>query len=187
VRGGLAGETYVWGHEFKPGGKFMANTYQGQIPVKDAGEEGFAGISPVRSFPPNAYGRYDMAGNVWQWCSDRYRSDYFQQQQSRNSRAARRSAPTGLARRSAAFGRAGSPSRPPQGLRVFSPESYLGCRIRNICIDYCGILRVCSHLCIISASICTGRERLLDEDAGARATSLCEPLAIVRPDGFCST
>jgi len=79
ARGGLADKTYAWGDEFKPGGKFMANTYQGQFPVKDTGDDGSAGISPVRSFPPNGYGLYDMAGNVWQWCSDWYRSDYYQQ------------------------------------------------------------------------------------------------------------
>jgi formylglycine-generating enzyme required for sulfatase activity len=78
ARGGLSGKLYAWGDEFKPGGKFMANTYQGQFPVKDLGEDGFAGIAPVRSFPPNGYGLYDMAGNVWQWCSDWYRPDYFQ-------------------------------------------------------------------------------------------------------------
>jgi formylglycine-generating enzyme len=58
------------------GGKFMANTYQGQFPVKDTGEDGFAGISPVGTFPANGY---DMAGNVWQWCNDWYRPDYFKQ------------------------------------------------------------------------------------------------------------
>ena len=79
ARGGLSGKLYAWGDEFKPGGKFMANTYQGQFPVKDTGEDGFAGIAPVKSFPPNGYGLYDMAGNVWQWCSDWYRSDYFKQ------------------------------------------------------------------------------------------------------------
>ena len=65
ARGGLSGKLYAWGDEFKPGGKFMANTYQGQFPVKDTGEHGFAGIAPVKSFPPNGYDLYDMAGNVW--------------------------------------------------------------------------------------------------------------------------
>src|SRR5208282_3900589 len=76
-RGGLSGKLYAWGDEFKPGGKWMANTYQGTFPVKDTGEDGFAGLSPVKSFPPNGYGLYDMAGNVWQWCSDWYRPDYY--------------------------------------------------------------------------------------------------------------
>jgi sulfatase modifying factor 1 len=76
ARGGLSGKNYAWGNEYKPGGKFMANTWQGQFPVKDAGEDGFAGIAPEGQFPPNGYGLYDMAGNVWQWCSDWYRPDY---------------------------------------------------------------------------------------------------------------
>jgi len=77
ARGGLSGKTYAWGDELKPGGKWMANIYQGQFPVKDTGEDGFAGLAPVAKFPPNGYGLYDMAGNVWQWCSDWYRHDYY--------------------------------------------------------------------------------------------------------------
>jgi len=79
ARGGLSGKTYSWGDQLRPGGKFMANTYQGRFPVKDTGEDGFTGLSPVKSFPPNGYGLYDMAGNVWQWCSDWYRPDYYAQ------------------------------------------------------------------------------------------------------------
>ena len=77
ARGGLTGKTYFWGDEFRPGGKWMANIYEGQFPVKDTGEDGFAGIAPVGQFPPNGYGLFDMAGNVWQWCSDWYRPDYY--------------------------------------------------------------------------------------------------------------
>jgi len=79
ARGGLSGKTYAWGDDLKPGGKWMANIYQGQFPVNDAGEDGFAGLAPVAQFPPNGYGLYDMAGNVWQWCSDWYRRDYYEQ------------------------------------------------------------------------------------------------------------
>jgi formylglycine-generating enzyme len=75
ARGGLESKRYVWGDEFKPVGKHMANTWQGQFPVTNTAEDGFVGTSPVGSFPANGYGLYDMAGNVWQWCSDWYRVD----------------------------------------------------------------------------------------------------------------
>jgi formylglycine-generating enzyme required for sulfatase activity len=76
ARGGLDRKRFNWGDEFKPGGKHQANTYQGQFPVKDNAEDGFAGTSPVKTFAPNSYGLYDMAGNVWNWCSDWYRADW---------------------------------------------------------------------------------------------------------------
>jgi formylglycine-generating enzyme required for sulfatase activity len=77
ARGGLTGKLYPWGDEFRPGGKWMANTHQGQFPSRDTASDGFAGIAPVASFPPNAYGLYDMVGNVWQWTADWYSADYY--------------------------------------------------------------------------------------------------------------
>lgn len=79
ARGGLAGKTYPWGDQMRPGGKWMANTNQGHFPDKDTADDGYAGIAPVAKFPPNPYGLYDMTGNVWQWTSDWYRADYYKQ------------------------------------------------------------------------------------------------------------
>ena len=74
ARGGLDGAVFCWGDEFTPGGRYMANTWQGRFPFQDLGADGFAGRAPVGSFPPNGYGLYDMAGNVWQWTTDWYSS-----------------------------------------------------------------------------------------------------------------
>jgi formylglycine-generating enzyme required for sulfatase activity len=79
ARGGLAGKPFVWGDSFRPSGRWMANTHQGHFPDHDTAEDGYAGIAPVAKYPPNRYGLYDMAGNVWQWTSDWYRPDYYQQ------------------------------------------------------------------------------------------------------------
>jgi len=79
ARGGLSGMPFVWGDQFRPDGKWMANTFQGKFPVKgtDKGDDGHVGIAPVAQYPPNGYGLFDMAGNVWQWTSDWYRPDYY--------------------------------------------------------------------------------------------------------------
>jgi formylglycine-generating enzyme len=79
ARGGLAGKTYPWGDQMRPGGQWMANTNQGHFPDKDTADDGYAGIAPISKFPANDYGLYDMTGNVWQWTSDWYRADYYKQ------------------------------------------------------------------------------------------------------------
>jgi len=70
ARGRLEGTEFAWGDEFTPGGRHMANTWQGDFPRQNRNEDGFERTSPVTAFPPNGYGLYDMIGNVWEWTSD---------------------------------------------------------------------------------------------------------------------
>jgi sulfatase modifying factor 1 len=72
ARGGLEAAEYAWGDEFVPGGCHMANTWQGNFPVENFLNDGFARTSPVNAFPANGYGVHDMIGNVWEWTIDWY-------------------------------------------------------------------------------------------------------------------
>ena len=72
ARGGLADTEFAWGDEFTPGGRHMANTWQGEFPRENLKSDGWARTSPVRAFPANGYGVYDMIGNVWEWTADWY-------------------------------------------------------------------------------------------------------------------
>jgi formylglycine-generating enzyme len=76
ARGGLIGTEFAWGDEFAPGGRQMANTWQGAFPHENLMTDGYERTSPVGAFPANGYGLHDMIGNVWEWTSDWYTSQH---------------------------------------------------------------------------------------------------------------
>jgi formylglycine-generating enzyme required for sulfatase activity len=125
ARGRLDRQEFVWGDEEHPHGKWMANTFQGHFPDANTAQDRFPGTSPVCSFPENGYGLCDMAGNVWQWVSDWYRPDYYQQLASRGGVTENPRGPT----------ESFDPSEPGVKKRVRKGGSFL-------CTDqYCGRFR----------------------------------------------
>jgi formylglycine-generating enzyme required for sulfatase activity len=77
AKGGLVDALYPWGNQHQINNRFMANYWQGWYPNENSVADGFLLQSPVASFPANRYGLYDLGGNVWEWCGDRYRADYY--------------------------------------------------------------------------------------------------------------
>lgn len=76
ARGGLEQQLYPWGSDLTPGGEHRCNIWQGQFPVTDTGDDGYAGSCPVDSFPANGFGIYSVTGNVWEWCADWFHASF---------------------------------------------------------------------------------------------------------------
>jgi len=76
-RGGLVKNVYTWGNERVDEGKIHCNYFQGNFPYNNQGSDGFTGSATVKSYAPNGYGLYDMGGNVWEWCADKYNNLYY--------------------------------------------------------------------------------------------------------------
>jgi len=79
ARGGLDRKRFAWGDDPKPGKQWVANVWQGRFPSENKAEDGFVATAPVAHYKANAYGLYDVAGNVWEWTADLYRPDYYAQ------------------------------------------------------------------------------------------------------------
>ena len=85
ARGGRKGELmFPWGNERTPDGKWMHNTWQGDFPFENDKTDGFETTCPVKSFPPNGFGLYELSGNVWEWCADFYDPIYYKVSPRRN-------------------------------------------------------------------------------------------------------
>jgi sulfatase modifying factor 1 len=77
ARGGLEGARFPWGDELLPGGRWPLNVWQGRFPTHNTGEDGFLTTAPVKSYRPNGHGLWQMVGNVWEWCADRFSPDTY--------------------------------------------------------------------------------------------------------------
>lgn len=79
ARGGLQGKRLAWGDELTPDGTWNCNIWQGRFPHENSADDGYLITAPVKTYRPNGYGLWQMAGNVWEWCRDWFEADYYSQ------------------------------------------------------------------------------------------------------------
>jgi sulfatase modifying factor 1 len=125
ARGGHDGRRYAWGDLEKLDGNAMLNRWTGDFPYRNDGQDGFAGTSPVGSFPPNGYGLYDMGGNVWNWCSDLYRADTFAARADENAVCFDPKGPSSASGEKLMYGDPSPPTVPGAERRVMKGGSFL--------------------------------------------------------------
>ncbi len=77
ARGGIESAKYPWGDDEVDAGGWRANIFQGEFPMRNTEEDGWATTAPVRTFTPNGYGLWQPVGNVWEWCADRFDASYY--------------------------------------------------------------------------------------------------------------
>ncbi|TDO46736.1 formylglycine-generating enzyme required for sulfatase activity [Kribbella sp. VKM Ac-2527] len=77
ARGGHDGRRFVWGDELSPGGVHKCNIWQGTFPTDNTLDDGYLTTAPARSFDPNDFGLWNLAGNVWEWCADWFSPQYY--------------------------------------------------------------------------------------------------------------
>lgn len=92
ARGGLEGQRYAWGDALTPHGEHRCNIWQGKFPTVNTQEDAFLGTAPVRTYPPNGFGLYEVAGNVWEWCNDWFLPKYYRTSPGQNPQGPTRGA-----------------------------------------------------------------------------------------------
>jgi formylglycine-generating enzyme len=98
ARGGLDQARYAWGDQLTPRNRWRCNIWQGSFPTHNIADDGHVGTAPVKSYLPNGFGLYEVAGNVWEWCADYWSATWHAEAREETRRADPAGPPAGEAR-----------------------------------------------------------------------------------------